>query len=207
MGVEDAAVAHEDGAFDAVLQLAHVPRPVIAHKDIDRRRRDAPHVLAVPRRVLLDEVVRQEGDVGTPVAQGRQEDREHVQAVEEILAEFPLRHRGFEIPVRRRHEADVHRDRMSAAEPLELEGVFSHLASSENLDAEDARQKLSRAFKLLSECNQILVRAAFVSRRPASLADVPIHPLAALRWRSISRSRSLFMIRPIPRSIDSTMAA
>ena len=45
---------------------------------------------------------------------------EDVEAVEEILAEFPLRHRGLEVAVRRGHEADVDRDRMCAAEPLEL---------------------------------------------------------------------------------------
>src|SRR5450830_213959 len=144
VGVENAAVTHEDGPLDAVLQLANVPRPVIAHEDVDRRRRDTPHVLAMPRRVLLDEVVRQEGDVGAPVAQGRQEDREHVEAVEKILAEAPLRHRGFEVPVRRGHEADVDRNRMKAAEPFELpllqdaqelhlgrDGQISHLVQKE----------------------------------------------------------------------------
>ena len=37
--VDDVAVAHQHGALDAVLELAHVAGPVVAHQHVDRRGR------------------------------------------------------------------------------------------------------------------------------------------------------------------------
>jgi len=70
MGVEDAAVADEDRPFDGVLQLADVAGPVVHHQDVDGGRRDAPDVLAVAGRVLLDEMVGEERDVRPSVRSG-----------------------------------------------------------------------------------------------------------------------------------------
>ena len=47
MAVNHLAVAHEHGALERVLELAHVARPVIAHEHVDGRRRDALDALVV----------------------------------------------------------------------------------------------------------------------------------------------------------------
>ncbi len=76
MRVNHVAVAHEHRALDHVLQFAHVARPVVRRQHVDRRRRDAADVVAVLRREPLQEVVGQQQDVGFPLAQRRNEDRE-----------------------------------------------------------------------------------------------------------------------------------
>src|SRR6185436_19042495 len=50
----------------------------------------------------------------------RQLDGEDVQPVEQILPEGAALHGGLEIAVRRRQHAHVHRDRMTAADALDL---------------------------------------------------------------------------------------
>jgi len=62
-------------------------------------------------RVLLDEMVGEERDVRPSVPERRDEDREDVQAVIEILAKRPFRHGGVEIPVRGGDQPNVDGDR------------------------------------------------------------------------------------------------
>ena len=114
------AVAHEHRALDRVLELADVARPVIAREHVDGRRRDPLDVLPVLDRVLREEVVGQQHDVRLPLAKRRREDREHVQPVEQVLAERAGRHQLFERPVGGRDEAHVDADAVRAAEPLDL---------------------------------------------------------------------------------------
>ena len=120
MRVQDLGVADDQAALDGVLELAHVARPVIAHQHVDRRRGDALHVLAVLQRELLQEVVGEQQDVGLALAQRRHEDREHVQAIVEILAEIAGGDGLFEVLVGGGDEPHVRRDRLGAAQPLEL---------------------------------------------------------------------------------------
>ena len=46
VAVDHAVVGQDDGAFDHILQLAHIARPVIGHQHVERRRRDALDLLA-----------------------------------------------------------------------------------------------------------------------------------------------------------------
>ena len=68
----------------------------------------------------LEEVIREQQHVGLPLAQRRDEDREDVQAVEQVLAEGAGGNRVLEVGVGRGDEADVDLDRLDAADPLEL---------------------------------------------------------------------------------------
>ena len=62
----------------------------------------------------------QQRDVVAALAQGRQHDREHVQAVVEVAAEAAVGdHRG-QVAVGGGHQAHVHLDRLGAAQALEL---------------------------------------------------------------------------------------
>ena len=74
-------------ALDDVLELAHVPRPVVVGEGHARPAREPAHVLLELPRVLAHEVGGQVGHVRLPLAQRRHADRHHVQPVVEILAE------------------------------------------------------------------------------------------------------------------------
>src|SRR5258708_20954605 len=86
-GADGYALGEEDGALEDVLQLADVAGPRVGGQRGQRVVLDGPDVLLQPRVVLLPEVLDEERNVLAPLAQGRQEDRHHVEPVEEVLAE------------------------------------------------------------------------------------------------------------------------
>ena len=118
--MDDAALADQHRALDAVLQLAHVAGPVVAHEHVDGGGGDAADVLAVGGRVLLHEVIGQERHVRPALAQRRQVDVEDVQPVIEVLAEDAGLHRGLQVLVGGRDQADVDLDGPHPAQPLDL---------------------------------------------------------------------------------------
>ena len=113
------AARHGRGAFDAILQLAHVARPVAVQQDLQRLGRDAQPAL-VACVELFQEVLDQQRNVFAPLAQRRQGDRDHVDAVIEVLAECTARHRLLQVAVGGENQAHVHLDRFVAADALEL---------------------------------------------------------------------------------------
>ena len=76
----------------------------------------------------------QQFDVAVPIAQGRHLQRDHVQAVEEILAETALAHRSGKIFVRRRDNTDIHLNEPVGAEAGE--GPFLQDAEQLHLQVE-----------------------------------------------------------------------
>ena len=70
--------------------------------------------------VLRREVGREERHVGAALPQRRDVHRDHVEAVEQVFAELALLDLRLEVLVRRGEDADVHRDRVRAADPLDL---------------------------------------------------------------------------------------
>src|SRR5216110_2346047 len=110
---------HEQ-ALHQVLELTHVPRPVVAHEDVDRLGlegllRDA-HVV----RLLLREVADQEQEVVAPLAQRGQVHGHHVEAVVEVGAERALLQAERQVAVGGRDDAHVDVDRLGAAHAQEL---------------------------------------------------------------------------------------
>ena len=69
---------------------------------------------------LLQEVVGEQRDVARPLAQRRDVDLDHVQAVEEVLAEAALLELLLEVAVGGGHDAHVHLEGLVAAHALEL---------------------------------------------------------------------------------------
>ncbi len=63
-------------------------------------------------------VTRQEQRVFGSLAQCRQRQRDHIEAIKEIFAEAPGAHLGFEIAVGRRDESDIRLSLSSVAKPL-----------------------------------------------------------------------------------------
>ncbi len=114
------AGAQHHGALDDVLELADVARPVVFREQIERVRRELETALLVLVAVLFQEMVDQQRDVILAVAQRRQLNRDDVQAIEEILAEFPFLHHLPQVDVGRGDDAHVDLDRLHPAEAHEV---------------------------------------------------------------------------------------
>jgi len=94
--------------LDRVRQLAHVARPAIAGGEAQRLGREAAHRrLGILGARHHQEVLEELADVVAPLAQRRQQDRHHVQPVEQVLAELALAHRLRQVAMRGRHDAHV----------------------------------------------------------------------------------------------------
>ena len=107
-------------ALDAVLQLAHVPRPGVGFEVVERGWRQYQQFLVQILAELVDEMARQDQHIVATLAQGRNLDREHRQAEVQILADLTLVHSLFEVAVRRRYDASVDVKRLRTADTLEL---------------------------------------------------------------------------------------
>ena len=118
-GPHRAAGAGLHDPLAGVLELAHVARPAIAREGVAHRGRDRRRVDAALRREAAEEEVGQQRDVFLALAQRRQHDRQHVEAVEQVLAEVPLRDHLLEVAFRAGDDADVDVDRARPADPLD----------------------------------------------------------------------------------------
>src|SRR5438093_7839561 len=117
---ERSARRENDRAFDDILHLPDIARPVVANKGVHDRGRDALDPPAHPARETLDEMADQHRNIFAPLAQGRQHDREHVQAVVEVVAEVAVGDHVRQVAVRGRHQAHVYPDRPRASQALKL---------------------------------------------------------------------------------------
>src|SRR5438477_5590033 len=88
----DLLVGEDEGAVYGILELAHVARPRVSPQELQRGAADP-----LPRPLggveLGEERAGQQLDVPRALAQRRQPDGEHAQAIEEVLAQLPVRHR------------------------------------------------------------------------------------------------------------------
>ncbi len=117
--VDDVTVGQHHAAFDHVLQLAHVARPFIGAEVVDGAGSEAMHLPVVLKGKLAQKMAGQNGNVLAPLAQGRQMDVDHVQPVEEVLAE-PSGHDLFlQILVRGCHQTKIHGNGLGPSDPLD----------------------------------------------------------------------------------------
>jgi len=119
--VDEGAAAEKHGAFDGVLQFAHVPRPAMGLERRPGGRREALDPTAGLRRRPAQEVVGEERDVGRPVAQRRHLDRDHVDPPEEVGAKPARGHESLEVLVGGEDDAGIDRVGPRAADRLELQ--------------------------------------------------------------------------------------
>src|SRR6266850_6388513 len=106
--------------FDHVLQLANVPGPRVGLEAIERPLADPTKGPAGLPRVAPDEVLHQDRNVFPPLSQRGHLEWEHVESIEEILAEYSLGHRGRQVTIGRRDDAYVDPDPILAAHPIEF---------------------------------------------------------------------------------------
>ena len=88
------AVGEDHRPLDHVLQLADVPRPVVGDQGLDRLVVDVADRPADPLGVPAEEVHGQLEDVLLALAERRRPDRDHVEPVEQVLAEPARRGSG-----------------------------------------------------------------------------------------------------------------
>ena len=115
------AVGQHHGAKHRVLELADVARPVVSGQS------SASASLAMPADALAlldaeagEKAHRQIRHVAKAGPERRNGDREHVEAIEEILAEAPGLDELDQVLVGRRYEAEIDLDRAARADRIDL---------------------------------------------------------------------------------------
>src|SRR5947199_180246 len=103
-----------------MLELAHVSLPFVRAERAVGVGGEGPRRALQARRGRGEEVLDQERQVLDPLAQRRQQDRDDVQPVVQVLAEAPRLHFGLEVLVGGGEDADVDLEGAVAAHPLEL---------------------------------------------------------------------------------------
>ena len=81
-----------------------LPGQACARSTLERRLVEAGERLAIPGRVVRQEMRRERGDVLAALAQRRQMDDHRVQPVEQVLAEAARRDLRLEVGIGRRHD-------------------------------------------------------------------------------------------------------
>ena len=116
----ESAVGERDHPPDLVRELADVAGPVVEHQVLEHfvGDRQVAFLLFVadPPQVVLD----QWRNLLAAFAERRNCEADHVQAVEEILAEAAFGDEAFDVGVRRGDDADVDLDRVRLAERMDL---------------------------------------------------------------------------------------
>ena len=123
-----------DRALHRILELPHVARPGVRQEPLGRRGGEARHTLPCLLGEVDQEVLGEEEDV---VPAGPERGRlhgDHIDAEVEVLAEKPFLDGGFEVTVRRRHEADVERDLLTS--PDRTDGALLEGAEQLGLERE-----------------------------------------------------------------------
>ena len=116
----DVAFAQEgEGVLDGVFKLAHVTGPGVGHERLRRFRRDGGNGCALGR-LEPDEVTGEGDDVVLALAERRDVDRDHREAVVEVATERALHHGLLEVRVGRGDHAHVHGDVLRAAHAADL---------------------------------------------------------------------------------------
>ena len=122
---------HKDAeALHEIFQLAHVAGPLVGHEDAAHLRVQRQRRAFLLEAEAIKKETRQQQHVAASFPQGRQMQRNDVQAIEQILAKTPGSHFRFQIAVGRRHDAHVHFLADIAAHTLK----FPFLQHPQNLD-------------------------------------------------------------------------
>src|SRR6266436_3361551 len=99
-GLDDAFVAQNRGGFEHIAQLADIPRPAVRKERVTRFVGEPCRRSAERARQVGQELLREQRDVGDPIAQRWYTDLEDLQSVEKIFAEHSSIDRLAQIAVR-----------------------------------------------------------------------------------------------------------
>ena len=118
--LQHVAAGQQDRPFDDVFQFAHVARPLHARQGAQGFRRDAVDIASHAAGDFEGKRLHQQRDVVGTLAQRRQVDREHVEPVVEIAAEFPVDNHLLEIAVGGGDQSNVGLNQLVAPQTFEL---------------------------------------------------------------------------------------
>ena len=96
------------GTFDGIFEFADIAGPLITIEQCHGRRRDAGDALVHRSRELAHEMLDEDGDVALAIAQGRQLNLKHVEAIEKVGPEPPFFDELLQMLVCRGDAAEVH---------------------------------------------------------------------------------------------------
>src|SRR4051812_36849536 len=94
--------------FNNITKFPNIARPVIPQQTSERIVLESAHIRAQAGVKLLYRVARDQRDVGSPVAQGRQMDSRNVQTEKKIAAEKARAGHRIQIAMRSRRDPYVH---------------------------------------------------------------------------------------------------
>ena len=117
------AVFQQTDAFQQVFKLAHVAGPLVGLENAPDVVVEITHPALVLGVVFDEAVFSQEKDVVSPLAQGRNIDRDHLQAVVQVVTEVAGLDLAQKDLVGRRNKAHIHVDGAHCAHPPETAGV------------------------------------------------------------------------------------
>ena len=106
----------DHGALHGVLQFAHISRPIVLQQQVAGLLRDAFHRLAKTEIVTLDEEFDERENILLAMPQGRNEDGDDAEPVEQVLAKGPIAHALLQIAIGGGDDADIHADILHAAD-------------------------------------------------------------------------------------------
>ncbi len=119
VAVNAAILGHHGRPFQAVLQFSDVARPVVLHQQTNRAVAHLERSALTPGDACVEELS-QLRQVFQPVPQRRHEDRHDVEPIVEVFAELARFDLFFQVAIGRGDEADIDRQRLGAADALEL---------------------------------------------------------------------------------------
>ena len=101
--------------LDHILQLAHVPAPLVTQHRPHRTVADPFNLLVQLAHVLVHEMMHEQRQVLLALAQWRQLERYHLQPIQQVFAKLPVVDHLVQITIRRRDDAHLDRARMGIA--------------------------------------------------------------------------------------------
>ncbi|SPE33762.1 hypothetical protein SBA2_800020 [Acidobacteriia bacterium SbA2] len=170
IGADVIGVLENHGPLHGVFQFPNVSGPVVSQQQVTSFLGDAPNALSKPEVITLDEEVNERKHVFLPVSQGRHEDWDDAETVEEVLAEAALLDGLFEIAVRSRDDPHIHADVLHSADAPD--GLI--LQDSQQLRLEIGRHFtdfIEKQRPAVGDLKEPLLQGFGVGERPAFVAE------------------------------------
>src|SRR5258708_28569830 len=117
---KDAIIGENDAARDVILELSNVAAPVMAHQGAHGFLRNRFDRFVHRSSELLNEILHEVWNIGFPFAQGREVNRENIQPVVQIFAEFTILRHLLQDFVDRRNAPNIDSRCARAADSLDL---------------------------------------------------------------------------------------
>ena len=124
-------------AFDFVFQFPYIAWPGVTEQQIEHGRINSPDRFTGPQRKHLQKILDEDGDVLLALPQGRDRDREHIDAMEQVFSEQAFSHEFIQVLIGRDRQAHIHESGGILANGSDL----ARLENSEQFDLHGRRSR------------------------------------------------------------------